>query len=234
MIKRILTLMIAVLLLSTVTVFAATAEELNDTGVFLKQSQRGTCTLASTAMMLRRTAMLRGDENWAEITESSCRQVFWLSGRGLPYQFSYDGITVERQKLPGGEANRQVLIDLLSAHPEGIVLHAASVPHAVLLTDYTDGVFYCADPAENIALARVPITEAYGTRIENSSAYWYVTSPDVALEVEAEPAQEEVLSLPDITKPESNTKSLFKSHLNPIQAPMATFFGSMLSVQNRA
>lgn len=234
MIKRILTLMIAALLLSTVTVFAATADELNDPGVFLKQSQRGTCTLASTAMMLRRTAMLRGDETWSEITESSCRQAFWLSGRGLPYQFSYDGITVERQKLPGGTANRQVLIDLLAAHPEGVVLHAASVPHAVLLTDYTDGVFYCADPAENIALARVPITEAYGTRIENSSAYWSVTSPDVALEVEVEMPEEAAPSLPENAAVDNRPLHLFPTPMNPVEAPMAAFFSGVLAAQAKA
>ncbi len=231
---RILTLTIAVLLLSTVTVAAATASELNDTGVFLKQNQRGTCTLASTAMMLRRTAMLRGDANWNEITENSCRSVFWLAGRGLPYQFSYDGINVERRKLPGGNANRQVLIDLLAEHPEGVVLHAASVPHAVLLTDYTDGVFYCADPAENIALARVPITEAYGTRIENSTAYWYVTSPDVALEVEPELPEAVIPPLPDLTARDGLTTNPFSAHLNPVDAPMAAFFGSIFAVQNHA
>lgn len=37
----------------------------------------------------------------------------------------------------------QTLITLLSQHPEGIVLYDRSQPHAVLLTDYTNGNFYC-------------------------------------------------------------------------------------------
>lgn len=165
-------------------VFAATQEELDQPEVFIKQEGRGTCTLAATTMMLRRTAMLRGDEDWNGITQATCQEAFWLGGRGLPYTFEYDGITVGHEWLPGGTANRQVLIDLLAEHPEGIVLHARCVPHGILLTDYTDGVFYCADSAQHIPEGRISIEEAYGTRVENSSAYWYVTSPAVSVEPE--------------------------------------------------
>ena len=186
------------------TALAATTEEINQPEVFLKQENSGTCTLASTAMMLRRTAMLRGDQDWDTITEASCREAFWIGGLGLPYQFEYDGITVDHARLPGGEANVQILIDLLAEHPEGIVLHARCVPHGILLTDYTDGVFYCADPAQNVAQARVPIEEAHGTRIENADAYWFVTSPDVAVE-ETASAQAPVMPEPSV---EPNRSSL--------------------------
>lgn len=176
--KRILSVFLAGVLAAAMApaALAATTDELNQDGVFLKQEQRGTCTLAATSMMLRRTAMLNGDENWAQITESSCREAFWLSGRGLPYNFSYGDITVSRDTLPGGQANVQVLIDLLEEHPEGIMLHAACVPHGILLTSYEDGQFYCADPSEYAAEGIIPIEEAWGTRVENSNAYWYVTS----------------------------------------------------------
>ena len=63
--------------------------------------------------------------------------------------------------LPSGtEAKKQTLIQLLAEHPEGIVLYDRSRPHAVLLTDYTDGVFYCSDPAGSVSLGRVPISAA--------------------------------------------------------------------------
>lgn len=181
---RILSILMTVLMLMALvptSAMAATFEEVNQPEVFLTQDNNGTCTLASTTMMLRRTAMMRGDQDWQSITEASCRKAFWIGGRGLPYKFQYNGMQVSHGRLPGGEANRQVLIDMLKAHPEGIVLHAPSVPHAVLLTDYTDGVFYCADPAPNKPNARIPIDQAHGTRIENSYKYWAVTSPDVAL-----------------------------------------------------
>lgn len=123
-------------------------------------SREGPGTLASTAMMLRRAAMLNGDENWAQITEASCREAFWLSGRGLPYNFSYGEMTVGHDRLPGGQANEAVLIDLLEEHPEGIMLHAACVPHGILLTEYKDGQFYCADPSEYAEAGIIPIEEA--------------------------------------------------------------------------
>ena len=68
--KRILSVVLTVLMLAAMvpSAMAATLEEINQDEVFLKQQQRGTCTLASTAMMLRRAAMLNGDENWAQIT----------------------------------------------------------------------------------------------------------------------------------------------------------------------
>lgn len=191
---RILSIILSVLLMAALatTASAATYEEINQDAVFLKQEQRGTCTLASTAMMLRRAAMLNGDENWAQITEASCREAFWLAGRGLPYSFSYGDMTVGHARLPGGEANVQVLIDLLEAHPEGIMLHAACVPHGILLTEYKDGQFYCADPSEYAGEGIIPIEEAWGTRVENSNAYWYVTS-----EV-AQPVEEMVIPEPTI------------------------------------
>ena len=71
--KRLMSIILAVMLLAAMatTAGAATYEEINQDAVFVKQSQRGTCTLASTAMMLRRAAMLNGDENWASITETT-------------------------------------------------------------------------------------------------------------------------------------------------------------------
>lgn len=176
--SRILILMLTVFLLAP-SALAATRADIDNPSVFLKQERSGTCTLASTAMMLRRTAMLMGNRNWASITESSLRNDIWRSGRGLPYEYTWNGISVGHGRLPGGEANNEILIRLLAEHPEGIVLHAAGVPHGVLLTDYTNGVFYCADPAPDIAFGRVPITQAHGTRTTNSYAYWYVISPQL-------------------------------------------------------
>ena len=145
-----------VLVMLAPAALAATYDEINQDQVFFKQSQRGTCTLAATAMMLRRAALLNGEENWAQITEASCRAEFWIPGCGLPYSFSYGEMTVGHETLPGGAANEAVLIDLLEAHPEGIMLHAACVPHGILLTEYKDGQFYCADPSEYVGEASSP------------------------------------------------------------------------------
>ena len=93
----------------------------------------------------------------------------------------------------GLEFDQVILIDLLEEHPEGIMLHAACVPHGILLTEYKDGQFYCADPSEYAGTGIIPIEEAWGTRVENSNAYWYVTSQV------ADVQEEEDLALPQVT-----------------------------------
>lgn len=185
--KRLLTVILTVLMSTTLfpMALAATTDDIDSPEVFIKQTRSsGTCTLASAAMMLRRVAILEGDPNWWEITEATCRSAFWRGG--LPYDFSYGDVTMGHGWLPGGTANRDVLADILAQHPEGIVLHSRSARHGILLTDYTDGVFYCADPAPSIPSGRIPIDQAWGTRIENSNAYWYVTSPVTPVEDQAD------------------------------------------------
>lgn len=56
--EAVLSVVLTVLMLAAMvpSAMAATLEEINQDEVFLKQQQRGTCTLASTAMMLRRAA----------------------------------------------------------------------------------------------------------------------------------------------------------------------------------
>lgn len=185
---RILSVTLAALLLLPLmasAASAATVEDLNQPEVFLKQSSaNGTCVLVSTAIMMRRASLLAGVEDWQSITLDTIRQEM----PGMPYKGQCRGMEVSHAWLPGGSANTDYLIDMLAQHPEGIVILAHCVPHGVLLTDYTDGVFYCCDPAINVPTGRIPITEAYGTRIENSDACWYVSSSLPAPEPEEVPA----------------------------------------------
>ena len=187
MFKRIVSTILTLLLLAAMApaVLAAELPSIDDPQVFIKQSRSsGTCTLASTAMMLRRAAILSGDANWDQITEESCRAAFWQGG--LPYEFSYGDMTVGHGWLPGGAANRDALAGILAQHPEGVVILSYSAHHGILLTDCTDGVFYCADPAPSVPCGRMPIDQAWGTRVENSAAYWYLTSPVQISEPEPE------------------------------------------------
>ncbi len=174
--KRILRIAMAVLMLAVMvpSALAATYEEINQDQVFLKQEQRGTCTLASTAMMLRRAALLNRDEIGPRSPRPPAARP---SGSycGLPYNFSYGEMTVSHDTLPGGEANKDILIDLLAEHPEGIMLHAACVPTGSSLTEYKDGQFYCADPS-GVCRHHPPSKRPGAPGWENSNAYWYVTS----------------------------------------------------------
>lgn len=151
----------------------ALAADLNvDAGFYLKQSRSGTCTLTAAAMMLRRRAYLDGLSDWVDVTENSVRPAAWSNG--LAHSFTYKSMKVLYATLPSDNAVKtQTLINLLAAHPEGIVLYDRTEPHAVLLTDYTDGVFYCSDPAGNISAGRVPLSEAM-ISLGDASCYWYI------------------------------------------------------------
>ena len=153
----------------------ALAVDLNvDAGFYFKQSRGGTCTLASAAMMLRRRAFLDGLTDWTDVTENSVRGSAWAGG--LSHSFNYNAMQVGYSTLPSNnEEKKAVLIQLLAEHPEGIVLYDRRQPHAVLLTDYTDGVFYCSDPAGSVSSGRVPISAA-SISIAGASCYWYISS----------------------------------------------------------
>ena len=170
--KKLMALVLSLVMMA-VLLPGALAVDLNvDAGFYFKQSRGGTCTLASAAMMLRRRAFLDGLTDWTDVTENSVRGSAWSGG--LAHSFNYNAMQVGYATLPSGtEAKKQVLIQLLAEHPEGIVLYDRSRPHAVLLTDYTDGVFYCSDPAGSVSLGRVPISAA---SISIAGASCYITS----------------------------------------------------------
>ena len=155
----------------------ATFGDVNADSVFLKQAKGSTtCTLVASAMMMRRAAMMSGNSNWASITESSLKSSAWSSS-GLYNSFSYAGISVKSAKISANKTS--TFISLLNQHPEGIVIYDFSYPHAILLTDYTDGVFYCADPAPGYASGRIPVSKA-SIAVESADKYWYVASPSVS------------------------------------------------------
>ena len=166
-------------------VYAATFDDINQPSVFLKQTESGKCTLVAATMIIRRAAILQGDPDWASITAADVKKVAWMS-EGLSWDFSYkhNGITynIKSDLIPEKTDRKAWLISMLEKHPEGIeIFRTEDPPHAVLLTDYTDGVFYCADPASGIAKGRINISKAHSVTIENASRYWYLVSPKCTL-----------------------------------------------------
>ncbi len=180
--------MLAVVLttLCASTVFAADLME--DGSFYYKQSTGGTCTLTSAAMMLRRRAYLDGNADWTSITESSVRSAAWSNG--LSWNFTYEGMNVQYGTL-SSDGNTDELIALLAEHPEGIVAYNRNNPHAVLLTDYTDGVFYCADPAAAAGSGRIPFS-ACTIAMSGVSCYWYIASNANTQAVDVVTVEEEV------------------------------------------
>lgn len=151
--------------------YAADIREVSD--FYVKQQTSSTCTLSSAAMMMRRRAYLDGIEDWSSISESSLRRVAW-SYVGLSHDFSMNGITVMHDAFASDSSVETQLASLLKAHPEGIVVYNRHVPHAILVTDYTGGTFYCSDPSSVAPSGRVPVSQA-SISISNANFYWYVS-----------------------------------------------------------
>ena len=94
--KRILSMLLVLVLMATLVPVSASAASVNDDSVFLTQQESVTCTLAASAMLLRRCAIMQGNSNWASITESSIASSAWINGIGLRGSFSYAGMNVAR------------------------------------------------------------------------------------------------------------------------------------------
>ena len=173
--KKVLSVFLSLVLaigLCPATAFASTFNEVNSASVWLKQKTNYTCTLSSAAMMLRRAAMMNGDSGWSSITEDSIKSIAWCNS-GLKWSFTYRNLRVGHGTLPGGSSNTARLISLLNNHQEGIVVYATDIPHAVLLTDYSNGRFYCCDPLTGY---KKELNSAWKVRTTNIKAYWYIAS----------------------------------------------------------
>lgn len=165
-----------------------------DAGFYFKQSRSNTCTLTAAAMMLRRYAYFNAMDGWTDVTENSLRSTAWYNG--LSHDFTYKEMQVGYATLPSNKNEKtQRLIELLDEHPEGIVLYNRKKPHAVLLTDYTNGVFYCADPANNNSSGRIPLSNTT-VSVSNASCYWYVVTEADSIAADADGLRLEGMSYP--------------------------------------
>lgn len=166
-------------------VYNVTLGEINGDDMFFKQEIRGTCTLTASAMLIRRSARILGNPSWPSITESALRPYAWIEGTGMMWNFSYAGITVAHTAIEGWSLGN--LAWMLQEHPEGFVAYNARKPHAVLITDITDGIVYCGDPG--LYTQRMPLDQSVlslGSQEETIAAFtaiWYVTSPKLSLTV---------------------------------------------------
>ena len=163
--------------------YAATWDEINSNEVFLKQEGshdivlwcHDKCCCAEQHCYL---GTLIGEV----LQESRVRPVGWIEGVGLRYGFTYGGYSAAHGSLPT-EMPMLVHLFLFWSSIRRIVLYYQSADkkkqHAVLLTDYTDGQFYCADPYSSRPSGRIPLTSALYVSATNANYYWYINSPDI-------------------------------------------------------
>lgn len=154
--------------------------------VFVTQVGYHTCTLCSAAMMLRARMYISGNSDWENVTETGIRSVAWLEGAGLRWTFTYtingSSMTVNHKALSG--ISIEGLKAVLDDHPEGVVLHCNSLPHAVLVTDYEGDTFYCAETVKGYSEKRITLADSwmgkqYGSQsslLRHATSYWFVAS----------------------------------------------------------
>ena len=180
------------LLSSDITAFAAKKKELNAEDVFLKQKTSITCTLASAAMLMRRTAICASYSDWDDITEENIRETAWVEDLGLLWNFTCFNITIGHGYFLS-DNKKEEIIELLEENPQGIVIYNTGNKkqnHAVFLCDYDkkNDIFYVADPASDAPEGRIPLSEStivgknQSEQLKNISAYWYVVSPTVSVD----------------------------------------------------
>ncbi len=163
---------------------AVTFDELNNPELFLKQINGDQqCTLVAATMLIRRAAMISGNAAWSDITVDKVKEKAWIEGTGIRYTFTYAGITINKASFQIDPVKESIL--LLASHPEGIVIYGQDTsskkvkrPHAILLTDYTDQLFYGADPTEFEAAGRV-VNSSTSLPVEYAKSYWYVSNMPV-------------------------------------------------------
>ena len=155
---------------------------------YVEHYRSGDCVLCANAYMLMREAYFRGSEHFDEITNSTLRVAATGSRHGhgvkFRYSFSIDGLTfnVKEISLKGSLGTKKAkLKTMLAAHPEGVVVRgrAKTGPHGVLLTSYSDQIFYTADSALNFGRYNEGILP-YSKTIMRSMSYlhqiWYIES----------------------------------------------------------
>ena len=103
---------------------AATWEDINQSGVFLKQAESDSCTLCAATMLVRRVAMMDGRDNWNSITEADLKGVMDWYNIGLSWDFTYEGIRIVHGTLPSDyDSKVNKLISLIQSCPEGVIVY---------------------------------------------------------------------------------------------------------------
>ncbi len=139
----------------------------------------GDCNVTSQAMLIRRLCM-RDGKDYQGINQDSIRSTVTDGGQKVKYSYTYDNYTVNCYQnddapfynnvpfkaLATSEAKSERLQDVLAHHPEGIVVWGGSFTnsggqHAILLTKYENGQFYCCDPWKGAK--EIPLSESICT-----------------------------------------------------------------------
>lgn len=150
--------------------------------IYITQSQKHTCTLVATTMMLRNYSYQKGSP-YEQVTESAVRQYCWSKAYGLSQEFTIGGVSVScSTEIQDAYDKKAYLLMTLKQHKEGVVIYDTGAPHAIWLFGYdalTD-TFYCADTISRNGGKAIPLEqsiirgETQQEKINTIDKIWYV------------------------------------------------------------
>ncbi len=170
--------------------YTVSFDEINNPAISLPMPKGETeCTIYSAAILARRVYCALG-ESW-NVSYPTLKKYLDTGDGGLKYNSTINisgktTLTINRGVLTGNaEQKKQKLIEALKAHPEGIIGydsasdHRDSIMHAQVITDYTNGQFYCEDPSGHLntisggSNGREPISKCTVQKFEKFDRYYY-------------------------------------------------------------
>ncbi|SEL85387.1 Peptidase_C39 like family protein [Butyrivibrio sp. ob235] len=116
------------------------------------------CVMTSATMMYKHYLYLAKNNSYKNITKESVNaqgvEQQGVHAGDLKNTFTYRVDNISFSTASKKSPSKDELIDYLKSHPEGIVLYGwrtnnGNVQHAVLLTKYSNGEFYCVDPGKS-------------------------------------------------------------------------------------
>lgn len=154
--------------------------------IYIARDQDQTGLGACAAMLVRSELFLNGDVSWTDVTENTVARATEENKTNLKWNWKYTvpgGGLMEIGRKAAVNMNSNYLANILERSPSGVVIYCASADYAVLVTDYMDGVFYCADPLPENSGKLISLKESYlGQAIGNQAyilnsvtAYWTVS-----------------------------------------------------------
>lgn len=159
----------------------------------------GDCILTATKLMIRRASILNGKE-WSNISNKSLRGqatifgllkwTFTVDVNGMAYKVAHGTFSGKTNAARLREIN-----ELLSEHPEGIVVHgsyaATTGKHGVLAVRIKDGVLYAADSTHNKGSLNKGIEPWPETTMINKykrvTSYWYIVETSKGQSIASSP-----------------------------------------------
>ena len=150
--------------------------------IYQTQTIAHTCTLIAATMMLRNYSYQHGSP-YEQVTETGVGRFAWTKGWGLQRDFTIGQVSVTQNPDIGNCVDKKAyLINVLTYHPEGVVIYDTGAPHAIWLFGYDEDsdTFYCADTINSKGGHAIPLVESIingktqQDKINTIDKIWYI------------------------------------------------------------